>query len=364
MIRIVRRPASVLAVVVLLAGWLGMVMPVSAAQEAPYLIGTNLYVKGIAKDRRMEQRARLEAIVSARAATGDTAIILVIPIFQSSWSSTDIGLPSTTTPSPEDVAWLVGVAHQHGLLVLIKPLLDEASIMATGPAGAWRGTIQPSDPAAWFANYTETLLTYQRIAGGVEGSWLVIGAELGSLEDKTSASRWEDLIATLRKTSTDYPVRLLYSQNWDRIGKTPAWFSAIDGLAISVFYPLKGLSDDASVDDLSARMEGYVPALQGMRDLLPGKLVIAGEVGIISSGVVYRRPWVWTAEDGAGMNLEVQRRYAAAACVTYAPAVDGLFWWTLYSDAPKDATNDRGYSFEGKPAEREIDACSLRFGRR
>lgn len=360
--RLARQVVSVLLVVAVIGGWMGAVMPASA-QETPYLIGTNLYFKGFAKDRRTEQRARLEALITARAAAGDTAIILDIPIFQSSWSSTDIGMASPNTPSQADVAWLVSVAHAHGLVTILKPLLDEASIVATGPSGAWRGTIQPSDPAAWFASYTDVLLGYLRTAGAVEGNWLVIGAELGSLEDKASEARWDAAIATLRKTSTDHPVRLLYSQNWDRVGKTPEWFSSIDGLAISVFYPLRGASDDASVDDLSALMEGFVPALQGMRDLLPGKLVIAGEVGIISSGSVYSRPWAWSAGDGAGLNLEAQRRYAAAACATYAPAVDGLFWWTLYSDAPKDPSGDLGYTFEGKPAEREVDACSQRFGR-
>ncbi|MGC4190377.1 MAG: hypothetical protein QM589_03980 [Thermomicrobiales bacterium] len=337
-------------------------MPVSAAPDASYLIGTNLYVKGVARDKRAEQRARLTSIFTARAKAGDTAIILDIPIFQSSWSSTDIGAKSPDTPSMDDVAWAVEQAHALGLIPIIKPLLDEATIVATGPTGAWRGTIQPDDPDAWFASYTDLLAEYLRIAGTVEGSWLVIGAELGSLEASSYDGEWTQTIETLHKTTTDHPVHLMYSQNWDMVGQVPDWFTDIDGLAISVFYPLKGASPDASVDDLAALMEGYTPVLDGIREMMPGKTVIAGEAGIISSGDVYARPWAWSVDSADSLNMEAQRRYVVAACTTYAPHVDGIFWWTLYSDKSDDPAHDRGYSFEGKPAEREVNACSATYG--
>jgi len=94
------------------------------------------------------------------------------------------------TPRPKDVIDYAWVAYEAGLRVFIKPGLVCSN-------GATFISVLPEDPAAWFANYTESLCSYGRSLP--PGSAFSIGTELKLLTgNETFAPYWDQLITDVR----------------------------------------------------------------------------------------------------------------------------------------------------------------------
>src|SRR5205085_12653878 len=111
------------------------------------------------------------------------------------------------------LAAMVAQAKARGFTVMLRPLLDEASILPH-----WRGEIAPASPAAWFASYGDLVLSYARMAQREGADSVGIGSELNSMEPNADA--WRALIGQVRQV---FSGQLTYSVNWGTTFRTGFW---------------------------------------------------------------------------------------------------------------------------------------------
>src|SRR5207253_5796974 len=288
--------------------------------------------------------AKSRAVLDRIASLGADTVRLDFPLIQSSWTSTDVHSDTAQTPSDTMIATFVREAHRRGFTVMLRPLLDEATLQ---PAGKWRGTISPSDANAWFANYGAAINRYASLAQANHVEIFDIGTELVSLEGATS--QWSALVGSVRGV---YHGQVTYSANWSQ--PFVGFASALDFVGIDAFFPLDAPTD-ASADQLGRAWQQWLPQLDqvGRR---AGKPVVVTELGTTSETASFREPWVWKHD--TGLSLDAQTRYYAASCRALKSRVGGIYWWDFLLDPPTTPSTDPGFVPEGKPAELQIASCS------
>ena len=188
--------------------------------------GVIVYADGNDPALLSDAQRLLDHLVSIRV----NSVALAFPLYQTSWTSTDVHADPAKTPSDAFIQGFISAARERGLAVLLRPLIDDTPLMK---AGHWRGQLQPTDAGAWFASYKASMLRYAAIAQADGAAVLDIGTELSSMQTNTAA--WNDMIGAIR---TVYNGELTYSSNWD--AAYPAFGSALDFASVDAFYPQIG----------------------------------------------------------------------------------------------------------------------------
>ena len=273
------------------------------------------------------------------------SVALAFPLYQTSWTSTDVHADAVKTPGDTFIQGFIAAAHERDLAVLLRPLIDDTPLMN---AGHWRGQLLPSSAGAWYASYKAMMLKYAGLAQAEGGEVLDIGTELSSLQTNTAA--WTEMITAIRAS---YAGQLTYSSNWDV--DYPAFGSALDFASVDAFYPLSA-PNNASVAQIVSAWGAWTGKLTSIKSSL-GKPVVLTELGTTSEPNSYQSPYKWT--HGAKVSLEAQRRYYAASCQALKSLVGGMYWWVYYTNWFDKVTpeTDPGYQPAGKPAEQQITAC-------
>lgn len=286
----------------------------------------------------------IDAILDYVVGLGANSIAITFPLYTDGPDPSRV-YSDVETPSPTRVADVVSRAHDRGLRVTVRPLIDEANIAST--PGEWRGSIEPIDVAAWFDSYTEAVRPYF----GAGADEFVIAAELNSLQDE--AERWSALERAARSA---FRGVISYTFNWD--GFDQARLPALSSYGIDL-YPPSDLGDDATVEELAAVM---LFALRQQPEAVRRSLVIH-EVGIPALSGVYRLPYHWGTEGGP-IREEVQAKWFSAACRAAQEAgVRGLYFWMLDSNIDPlraDPADQPPKSFIGRLAEATIRDCFAR----
>jgi len=119
----------------------------------------------------------------------------------------------TATIRDEDLATLVDMAHERGLKMYVCPMLAPEN---WGPGVPGKGNLEPSDPDAFFEDYTAFIDHYAELAERTGIDMLCVGSENDTLTqedlrensgiDKTA--RWREVIASARE---HYSGLLTYS---------------------------------------------------------------------------------------------------------------------------------------------------------
>jgi hypothetical protein len=246
------------------------------------------------------------------------SLSIVIPLFQSSHSANDIHTDPVQTPSDDELTWIVAQAHRRGFSILLRPVLDEASV---GPLPHWRGDIQPSDPTIWFANYSAILLHYANLAqqDGIEA--LDIGTELDTME--AYSADWSSLITQI---SSVYSNSLTYSANWNGPRLNAAITRHLTFISVDAYYPVTSVPSP-SLAQIVAGWQG-----SGLKDLksraqAAGLPVVITEIGAIPTDGVFAKPWSWSPT--GAYDPQVQQDYYTATCQALKPAVTGIYWWEV-----------------------------------
>jgi hypothetical protein len=249
---------------------------------------------------------------------GANWISLSFPFVTPGITSDHVSASPTITPDLAHLRAFIITARAAGLQVALRPLLDQASLSAQHDPKAWRGTIAPSDVAAWFASYQKLLTPYAALSRltGVGGFY--VSTELSSME--RFGSRWATLIASLRQT---YGGAVYASVNWDRL--TPGVPRIPDAdRAIDAYFPMTGLRDNATVAELVSGWDRWLDSYRSgdLSDLT------FSEVGIVPENGAYSNPF--TQYTGGGFNARIQLNWYQAACrVAMQRHVGGLYWWYL-----------------------------------
>jgi hypothetical protein len=249
------------------------------------------------------------------------------------------------TPTDASLTALVHQARARGFTVMLRPLLDEASILPN-----WRGEIQPTSPSAWFASYGAMIVSYARMAQqeGVES--LGVGSELNSMEPNVDG--WRNLIAQVRQV---YRGEITYSVNWATSAasfRTGFW-SQLDFLSVDAYFPLDRTPERATVAQMAADWQRWYDLLKKV-DQPFGKPIVFTEVGVAPKTGAHRKPW--NREAGTQLDMEEQRAYYEATCATAATVLRGLYWWAAGPALPGALTPD-DYNPLGRPAETAMQSC-------
>jgi hypothetical protein len=283
----------------------------------------------------------IDAILDYVVGLGANSVAVTFPLYTDGPYPTRV-YADVETPSPRRVADVVARAHDRGLRVTVRPLIDEANI-AIAP-GQWRGSIEPIDVGAWFDSYGSEIRPYFR-AGADE---FVLAAELNSLQDETE--RWSVLEQDARSLFSGV---ISYTFNWDGFDEEHLPMLSSYGVDL---YPQSDLGDDATVEELTAVM---LFALGQLPDPVRRSLVIH-EVGIPALSGVYRLPYHWGTEGGPILE-DVQEKWFTAACRAAEEAeVQGLYFWMLDSNIDPLRANPVDQppkSFVGRLAEASIRDC-------
>jgi hypothetical protein len=292
------------------------------------------------------------------AGLGVDSVSMLVWFKQSTYVSTDVQLQYYTA-TPQQMQTFINGAHQRGMSVMVRPIMDDGNIIAATNGAQWRGTVYPaaSDLPTWFNNYYQSILLPYASLTGVDA--LDIGSELTTLGYKEPA-RWTSMISTLRST---FPgLRLTWSStDWFGLPGQPqpypSFASSLDLIGIDAFFPMSGVTNGYSIAQLT---QAWQPWLSKMIQLAGyyHKPMLFTEIGLASQCCTLTQPFVYNS--GAAANPQAQAAYYAAACQAIRPYHIGLYWWDYDGLDPLSApSSNNGFSPYGKPAEDEMARCYL-----
>jgi hypothetical protein len=280
------------------------------------------------------------------AATGANYVTLNIPLYQTSVTTTDVGVGGGT---PTAAALTSGIAYAHslGLHVMLKFDVFPAD-------NNWSGLINPSDRSGWFTNYQRALTPFIQIAQSTGVEEICLGDELVDMTaddaNPTNTSHWFSLIAAVRGM---YSGKLTYGANWGGNGDATEtshidFWSALDYIGISAYYNLSG---DGSVPSLLQSWAQINTSTIQPLEAQWNKPVLFTEIGYMAIADSYTHPWEWWETGNADETAQANDYQALFQYWDTQPNFAGTMLWD-WSDSPTaGGPNDNGYTPQGKTAQ-------------
>ena len=310
-------------------------------------LGVQVYWVANGTDREKDVWGKAQRIVDYVVGLRANSLAVSFPVYMRGLDGTEV-LAGPGTPSPERLEILVRQAHAAGLRVTLRPILDEAAL---GPPKGWRGNIEPTSPAAWFASYRALLAPYLDLAERRNVATVVVGTELNSMEPYPQ--EWTALAQWARGR---YAGQVAYDLNWDNfiVGKYPQGASSY---GIDAYFPV--FTDDAAPSSVIA--QSWVRTLTTAPPGPPGPLVLS-EVAISAKRGAYQYP---AAFSGIGTyDDRIQPTWFRGVCAAARDQrLAGLYFWKVDFDAdpqrpPRMRPDRPNLDFLGQPkAEAAIREC-------
>lgn len=297
---------------------------------------------------------RSEQLLRRLVADEANIVSLVFPLFQDSSTATEIypdRSPLNRTPAKETMRIFIQTAHDLGLSVMLRPILDEENIVKEGK---WRGNIEPRDRAEWFGSYGTLIRDYAVFAREQKVEVLSLGVELVSLEKEIS--KWRTLNDQVKDI---YQGKTAYAGNWSSLNETIA--QIVDIYGIDAFFPLAAESG-ASVEKLIEAWQTWVDRIDQFNRTVRKQLIFM-EVGTTSQTGSFQKPWDWNP--GTGINYQDQANYFASVCSIVKNNTAGMYPWGVdFNQDPDTIIDDDSFNPLGKPAEVVIRDCYSLWARR
>jgi hypothetical protein len=314
----------------------------SAASLHPSTYLKDLPLRGVGMQiHRIDWIDEYKKSIDEIAKVGADTVLLVVDARMENGRSSAIYLDMRLTPTPEQLGQLITRAKQQKLRVVLMPI-----VLLDRPRGMeWRGTINPESWSTWWESYRSFLHHYSWIAQAYGADVLVVGSELVSTE--TMVDEWRKTIAGVRKT---FRGLLTYSANWDHYWDIPFW-DQLDLIGMNSYWKL-GEDRNVSIAEIQqrwAKIQSRV--LPFVRKT--GKPLLFLEVGWCSLENAAHEPWDYTRTD-YGLDLDLQRKLYEGFFRSWygVPELGGFMMWEW---TPGDGgSDDRGYTPEGKPAEKVL----------
>ena len=250
------------------------------------------------------------------------------------------------TPDDDAVVAAISDLHSRGLKVMLKPHVDVED-------GTWRGTITPTDPAAWFSSYRAFLTRYAALAEANHVEMFAVGTELATMSGSSYASEWGTTIALVRGA---YSGLLTYAANAVTSGDeftSVSFWQALDVAGLDAYAPLSAATEPSVAELVSGWSAGpdgddMLAAFRNFEASI-GKPVIFTEVGYKSVAGAASAPWNFDLQGGYDAGVQANCYEAAFETFASEPWFSGLFFWDW--EVPPPGALDTGYSPRGKPAE-------------
>ncbi len=281
---------------------------------------------------------------------GATHISLVIPYYQSNFTSADIA-PGWNTPSDETIGKAIDYIHSIGLKAVLKPHLELYG-------GEWRGLIQANDRDLWYAKYGAILNHLGDIGKAHGAEEIIIGSELigmaSSYRDFNNTARFESLISSLRSR---YSGLLTYSANWG-VGENYVnefeyikFWGSLDYIGISAYFEHW---NDGSVPSLLASWKSIDDNQISKLQSTYNKPILFTEIGYKSIDNAHTQPWDSGKSGAYNAQEQVNDYEALFQYWNNRPYFTGLILWDWNSDPNYGGQGNTDYTPHNKPAENTI----------
>ncbi len=282
-------------------------------------------------------------------ATGADYVTLVFEYHQATEKSAYI-YAGSNTPSDETLISAINYIHSLGMKVMLKPHLENDS-------GIWRGFINPTERATWFASYGTILNRLAVLAETYDVESLCLGAELvhmtSPVRNPDNTGRWNSLIADVR---SQYSGFITYSANWGGGSFTEAeeiaFWDNLDAIGISGYFPLATDKANPTVEELMASWTvHYNSMVKPLSDANKGMKILFTEGGYRNITGANTTPWDW--EKKGESNDELQANLYEALFRFWGSKSDfvGLHFWHWSTNPYAGGNMDTDYTPQNKRAQ-------------
>lgn len=278
-------------------------------------------------------------------ATGANYISILVTWYQDDVTSLKIA-QTKTTPSDEDLKFVIDYAHAHGVKVLLKPQVD-----FNHDLDHWRGQIFFDDEAdwqAWFASYRNFILHYAKFAQSTGVEEFAVGTEL--LATSTRTADWRAIIRAVRQ---QYTGLLTYCANHSGEETQVQFWNDLDFIGVNVFYHITNYRTPT----MEQIREGWtLPArqLSNVHENFPKQPIVFTEVGYPSMDLASVWPWNWQRLGAVDYQEQAMLYEGLFETWWYHPDREwfrGMFIWNWRADPNQGGLDDINYTPHGKPAE-------------
>ncbi|MCW3976639.1 MAG: hypothetical protein NWE77_01765, partial [Candidatus Bathyarchaeota archaeon] len=269
-------------------------------------------------------------------------IALCFSWIQSNTTSHDIHLSSSGTPTPESIKHAITTAHNLGLKVMLKPMVEAVEREEIRSYPVWRGEIQPS--TEWFESYSTFINFFAEFAEQNDVELFSVGCEY----KKTTGEKdqWEKIISGVRER---YSGPITYSADWTNY-QNIEWWDSVDYVGIDAYFPLSILKYDPTYNELKNAWTNYADEIETWLSTV-NKPVIFTEIGYRSGDGTNMAPSNYWSD--MPVDLQEQRDCYEAAFQTLwnKSWFYGFYWWTWIFDPEEGGLNDSFHTPQRKPTQ-------------
>jgi len=278
--------------------------------------------------------------------TGAGWVAIVINWFQGRIAATDIRPLENKTPPDEDVAAMIGLAHELGLEVMLKPHIDLVRKYWNRPRIGTTWKDDPDARDAWFASYQAFIFHYAEIAEAEGVEQFAVGTELAGTTGQTE--RWREVVQGVRDR---FSGTLTYAALFTGEESAIRWWDAVDLIGVDAYWTMTD-EDDPTIEELKA---SWTPVLQQMAELSErwdGKPVLFTEIGYRSLDGGNKNLWApWMLDRPLDLGEQADCYLAAFESAWDEPWFAGMYWWDWSADPNVGGSRDGGFTPFAKPAE-------------
>ena len=283
-------------------------------------------------------------LVPEIAALGADTILFVVHGWQEHAGSLDLHIDPRKTADAKELGRLCELAAQHGLRVILMPVV----LLDSPRNNEWRGKIIPPnhDWDEWFKRYTRFILHFAKIAERHKVTIFMVGSEL--VKTETYTDRWRRVIADVRQ---NYRGKLGYSANWDHYQTEKiAFWNDLDYVGMTSYYELAA-GPGPAVEEIDKNWSLIKSQIKQFQAEVRRPLIFT-EVGWCSQVGAAHEGWNYYAnQKPSESGLKEQSMLYESFLKTWGgdPDVGGIIWWEW--DASPGGPQDYNYTPRGKPAE-------------
>jgi len=313
-------------------------------------LGIDIYWVANTADSATVVRAKARRIINYAVKLHANSISVSFPFYTYGVKSNAVYRSAKTTPTPQEIGIFLDEAQKSRMRTMLRPILNEDVLYS---AHAWRGSIQPTNRAAWFTSYRQLLVPYAKVGATGHLTTLVVGTELNSLE---TDSHWAGLVSAVRAV---YKGQVAYDENTSD-------FQAHDNhLPLATFgvdaWPHIQLPDSATVTQLTDAWSKWL----GTHTLAVRRKAILTEVGIRAMAGAYPNPAKWNGIGTPKIVTRVQTNWFRALCgAVQREHMGGIYWWEVSYDADPanpSAFQTDPFTYLGRPAQDVVNNCFTRL---
>lgn len=275
-------------------------------------------------------------------------ICLAFYVLQDTFSSTNIYYEYGVTPTDEDIIFAINKAHELGMKVCLKPVVNCKD-------GTWRAYISFPNGGyqwkEWFESYTRFMVHYAKLAQRHGCEMLCTGCEKNGMNLQAEYCR--DMIAEVRKV---YQGVVMHNVNHSREMEAD-WLDCVDIVGISAYYSLTDEGEDYSRQKMLQKWNEVKKIAEDTYHKY-GKPVMFAEIGMRSEKNCSAYPWDFDSTRNMPVDQQEQADYYDTVMETFwdEPWFSGFFWWdwpAILYDIDK-AKDDKNFCAYGKEAEQVL----------